>query len=201
MQKSIRNDNRKKINASFVATLMLLSTMTTMAVFFATPAVAEAVTANVWTTDIDGNIVTDFAPGELVYIHGEGFTADAVINMSMTRPDGAVEYADSNPRFIDGEPTANATGCFELLPYDLDGIVNYTRYIEGVELGILFYVESDDEVKVGFRSKQLDVSYLAGKLNGGGHIRAAGCRLQGSYEIIKARVFNEAFKMIADLKN
>jgi bifunctional oligoribonuclease and PAP phosphatase NrnA len=84
---------------------------------------------------------------------------------------------------------------------DLDGIVNYTRYIEGVELGILFYVESDDEVKVGFRSKQLDVSYLAGKLNGGGHIRAAGCRLQGSYEIIKARVFNEAFKMIADLKN
>jgi bifunctional oligoribonuclease and PAP phosphatase NrnA len=82
---------------------------------------------------------------------------------------------------------------------DLDGIVNYTRNIEGIELGILFYVESDHEVKVGFRSKLLDVSDLAGKLNGGGHVRAAGCRLQGNYETVKEIVLKEAFKMIADL--
>ncbi len=82
---------------------------------------------------------------------------------------------------------------------DLDGIVNYTRNIEGVELGILFYVEADSEVKVGFRSKRLDVSKLAGKLNGGGHIRAAGCRLQGNYESVKTKVLDEALKMLADL--
>jgi bifunctional oligoribonuclease and PAP phosphatase NrnA len=84
---------------------------------------------------------------------------------------------------------------------DLDGIVNYTRNIEGVELGILFYVETDFEVKVGFRSKRLDVSKLAGKLNGGGHIRAAGCRMQGSYETVKKKVLDEAFIMLADLPN
>jgi bifunctional oligoribonuclease and PAP phosphatase NrnA len=82
---------------------------------------------------------------------------------------------------------------------DLDGIVNYTRNIEGVELGILFYVETEDEVKVGFRSRRLDVSLLAGKLNGGGHVRAAGCRMHGSFETVKKKVLDEAFKMLAAL--
>jgi phosphoesterase RecJ-like protein len=84
---------------------------------------------------------------------------------------------------------------------DLDGIVNYTRNIEGVELGILFYVELENEVKVGFRSKRLDVSLLAGKLNGGGHVRAAGCRMHGSFEAVKEKVLAEAFAMISELPN
>ncbi len=83
---------------------------------------------------------------------------------------------------------------------DLEGIVNYTRNIVGIELGILFYVESVSEVKIGFRSKSLDVSELAGRLNGGGHIRAAGCRLQGDFQTVKARVMAEARKMLKDLK-
>lgn len=82
---------------------------------------------------------------------------------------------------------------------DLDGLVNYSRNIEGVELGILVYVESDDEVKVGFRSKQLDVSELAGKFNGGGHPRAAGCRIQGDFETVKSKIMNEAIKMLHEL--
>lgn len=84
---------------------------------------------------------------------------------------------------------------------DLEGIVNYTRNIEGVELGILFYVESASELKVGFRSKELDVSELAGRLNGGGHIRAAGCRLQGDFEALKDRVMAEASKMLRELES
>jgi len=82
---------------------------------------------------------------------------------------------------------------------DLDGLVNYSRNIEGVELGILFYVESYNEVKVGFRSKQLDVSELAGKLNGGGHPRAAGCRMQGDFETVRTKVMEEAIKMLQEL--
>jgi bifunctional oligoribonuclease and PAP phosphatase NrnA len=82
---------------------------------------------------------------------------------------------------------------------DLDGIVNYTRNIEGIELGILFYVENNAEVKVGFRSRALDVSVLAGKLNGGGHARAAGCRLKGDFQNVKERVMREAISMLRDL--
>ncbi len=83
---------------------------------------------------------------------------------------------------------------------DLDGIINYTRNIEGVELGVLFYVESDCEVKVGFRSKVLDVSELADRLNGGGHVRAAGCRLQGDFQSVKEKVMAEACKMLKNTK-
>ncbi len=82
---------------------------------------------------------------------------------------------------------------------DLEGIVNFSRNIEGIELGILFYVESDSDVKVGFRSRSLDASELAGRLNGGGHIRAAGCRMQGDFESVKQRVMSEAFKMVKEL--
>ncbi len=79
---------------------------------------------------------------------------------------------------------------------ELEGIVNYSRNIEGIELGILFYVDTTEEVKVGFRSKQLDVSELAGRFNGGGHVRAAGCRIKGDYETVKNRVIAEAEKML-----
>ncbi len=81
-------------------------------------------------------------------------------------------------------------------PDDLEGIVNYTRNIEGVELGILFYVDRENEVKVGFRSKSLDVSVLAGRFNGGGHARASGCRLEGEFEAMKDRVLTEALIMV-----
>ena len=75
---------------------------------------------------------------------------------------------------------------------DMDGIVNYSRNIEGVELGLLFYTGGNQEVKVGFRSAQIDVSKLAGKFNGGGHAKAAGCRVPGSYPEVKTRVLREA---------
>lgn len=82
---------------------------------------------------------------------------------------------------------------------ELDGIVNYTRNIEGVELGILFYVEKEHEVKVGFRSKTMDVSNLAGRLNGGGHPRAAGCRIYEDYQAVKSKVMSESLQMLKDL--
>ncbi len=75
---------------------------------------------------------------------------------------------------------------------ELDGMINYTRNIEGVEIGIMFFIDRDAEVKVGFRSKSIDVSALAGKLGGGGHPRAAGCRMKGAYGPVKEQVIREA---------
>lgn len=79
---------------------------------------------------------------------------------------------------------------------EIEGLVNYTRKIEGVELGILFYVESATEVKVGFRSQNVDVSLMAGRLGGGGHARAAGCRLSGSFPELKEQVLREACRLL-----
>ncbi|NLA25765.1 MAG: bifunctional oligoribonuclease/PAP phosphatase NrnA [Firmicutes bacterium] len=79
---------------------------------------------------------------------------------------------------------------------DLDGMINYTRNIQGVEIGIMFFIDNHSEIKVGFRSKSVDVSTLAGKFDGGGHPRAAGCRLKGLYGPIKEQVIREAMLML-----
>ncbi len=75
---------------------------------------------------------------------------------------------------------------------ELDGMINYARNIAGVEMGIMFFIDRDSEIKVGFRAKNVDVSALAGKLGGGGHPRAAGCRLKGDYGEVKDQVLREA---------
>jgi phosphoesterase RecJ-like protein len=62
---------------------------------------------------------------------------------------------------------------------DADGIINYPRSLNGVEVAILFREEEDGRVKVGFRSRRVDVGGLAASLGGGGHARASGCVLEG----------------------
>lgn len=61
---------------------------------------------------------------------------------------------------------------------DLEGLVNYARNIDGVEVGMLFKAMEDGSVKVSFRSAgEADVSAIAKQFGGGGHLRAAGCTL------------------------
>lgn len=65
---------------------------------------------------------------------------------------------------------------------DTSGIINYAKDIEGVEVAIMLK-EEKDSIKVGLRSQYLiDVSRIAQQFGGGGHIRAAGCRIEASLE-------------------
>lgn len=64
---------------------------------------------------------------------------------------------------------------------DLEGLVNYPRNIEGVEVGMLFKEIQPGKWKVSFRSAGLvDVAAVAQKFGGGGHVRAAGCSVSGT---------------------
>lgn len=61
---------------------------------------------------------------------------------------------------------------------DLEGLVNYPRNIEGVQVGVLFKENGHKSVKVSFRSAgRVNVAAVAQQFGGGGHVRAAGCRL------------------------
>jgi phosphoesterase RecJ-like protein len=61
---------------------------------------------------------------------------------------------------------------------DLEGLVNYPRNVEGVEVGMLFKQNGQDSVKVSLRSAgRINVAAVAQHFGGGGHVRAAGCRL------------------------
>ncbi len=65
---------------------------------------------------------------------------------------------------------------------DLDGIVNQLRVTKGVECAIFMYAIGNLEYKVSLRScKYVDVSKVAAFFGGGGHMRAAGCTINGTF--------------------
>lgn len=79
---------------------------------------------------------------------------------------------------------------------DQEGIVNYGRNIEGVEVSI-FVRELDDKKKVSLRSNDyLDVSLIATKYGGGGHMKAAGIGTNMPLEAIKQTLIAEIEKQL-----
>ncbi len=64
---------------------------------------------------------------------------------------------------------------------DLDGVVSQLRLTAGVEVAIFLYELKPQYFKVSLRSNgKVDVSRIAVYLGGGGHVKAAGCELNGS---------------------
>lgn len=67
-------------------------------------------------------------------------------------------------------------------PKDLDGIVSQLRVTAGVEVAIFLYETDNQEYKASMRSNgPVDVSRIAGYFGGGGHKKAAGCIMHGSF--------------------
>ena len=65
---------------------------------------------------------------------------------------------------------------------DFDGIVNQLRNIKGVHCAIFMYQTDVLEYKVSMRSDELvDVAKVASCFGGGGHMRAAGCTMNGTF--------------------
>jgi bifunctional oligoribonuclease and PAP phosphatase NrnA len=75
---------------------------------------------------------------------------------------------------------------------DMEGIVNYARNIEGVEVGILYKQMDTSTVKVSLRSRSIiDVANIAKEVGGGGHARAAGCTIQGNINEVQALILKK----------
>lgn len=60
---------------------------------------------------------------------------------------------------------------------DTDAFISYPRYVEGVEIAVLFKQVEDNLTRVSFRSKEFDVAKIALSFGGGGHKKAAGCSI------------------------
>lgn len=64
---------------------------------------------------------------------------------------------------------------------EMGGVIEQLRLTEGVEVAIFLYETGVSEYKVSMRSKNyVDVSRIASFFGGGGHVRAAGCTMQGT---------------------
>jgi phosphoesterase RecJ-like protein len=63
---------------------------------------------------------------------------------------------------------------------DTDGIINIARNISGVEAAAMLREMENGDIKVNLRSNSyVDVSAVASKYSGGGHIKAAGFTVRG----------------------
>lgn len=83
------------------------------------------------------------------------------------------------------------------LDEDTEGIINYVRNINGVEIAALFKEKEDLEIKVSLRSKSYaDVAEIALKHNGGGHKNAAGCTINAPLGEAKKIIFDDLIKAI-----
>ncbi|HUW63546.1 MAG TPA: bifunctional oligoribonuclease/PAP phosphatase NrnA [Spirochaetia bacterium] len=79
-----------------------------------------------------------------------------------------------------------------------EGLINYARFVRGVEVAILFRETEPGRFKVGLRSKhRVDVQAVAALFGGGGHIRAAGCLLDGTLAEVQGRVLEAAERVVS----
>jgi len=66
---------------------------------------------------------------------------------------------------------------------EIDELANYSVAIRGGQVGLFIREAEPGLHKISLRSKgKVDVNQVAKIFNGGGHTRAAGCRIQGSRE-------------------
>jgi phosphoesterase RecJ-like protein len=83
-------------------------------------------------------------------------------------------------------------------PQDTEDLVNYTRSLGGVEVGLLFMEQPRGGVKVSFRSRApVNVALLAERFGGGGHRLASGAVVQAPLDETRARVL-EAVSAVLD---
>ncbi len=90
-------------------------------------------------------------------------------------------------RFMDGKCIVSCLDrkimdFYEVEHTDLDGIVNHLRNIKGIHCAVFMYQTGVLEYKVSLRSDEwVDVSKVAAFFGGGGHMRAAGCNMKGTF--------------------
>jgi len=73
---------------------------------------------------------------------------------------------------------------------DIEGMVNWARNVEGVQVGVLLTTAKGGGVRVSMRSRsdKIDVGKVCMTLGGGGHPGAGGCHLPGDLATTKDKV-------------
>jgi phosphoesterase RecJ-like protein len=84
---------------------------------------------------------------------------------------------------------------------DLEGMVDYPRGVEGVNVALLFRSTAKG-TKISFRSDGLvDVNALARDFGGGGHVRASGALVRGPLDEVRPRVIEATRRAVAAARN
>ena len=63
-----------------------------------------------------------------------------------------------------------------------EGLIDLIRVIDGVEVAFLLTYKEENVCRASMRSRGVEVSDIAKRLGGGGHVRAAGCTIRDTFE-------------------
>ena len=66
-----------------------------------------------------------------------------------------------------------------------EGLIDLIRVIDGVDVAFLLTEKERDICRISMRSKGVEVSEIARRLGGGGHVRAAGCTINKHIDTAK----------------
>lgn len=102
-----------------------------------------------------------------------------------------------NGKCISSVITREEMEAYDVLPKHLDGIVSQLRVTKDVEVAIFLYELEPGEFKVSTRSKEcVDLSAIAVRFGGGGHVRAAGFSMSGDPDEIVEAILAEVRKQL-----
>ena len=76
-------------------------------------------------------------------------------------------------------------------PAEFDGLAAIPLSVDGVIVGITIKQRHENVYKLSVRTTdEMDASEFCSRFGGGGHIRAAGCEIEGTLEEVKSRVLD-----------
>lgn len=79
---------------------------------------------------------------------------------------------------------------------DSEGIIDFVREIDSVEVACLLKETEKNKIKISLRSKAyVDVAKISTVFNGGGHIRAAGCTIASDIVEAEKLIVDQIIKM------
>jgi phosphoesterase RecJ-like protein len=74
-------------------------------------------------------------------------------------------------------------------PAEFEGLASIPLSVEGVVIGITIKQRHENVYKLSVRTTdEMDASVFCQKFGGGGHIRAAGCEIEGTLDEVKSKV-------------
>lgn len=82
---------------------------------------------------------------------------------------------------------------------ETDAIPGLSRQIEGVKAGVTIKESKDGTFKISVRTHApIDASEICRPLGGGGHVRAAGCRIRGSRDEAEKLILEQVEKALKE---
>ena len=107
------------------------------------------------------------------------FISEQLEKKSLAEVQGLRDALNSLKIFYDGKVAGMFLDYATAKTFDsTEGFIDEIRVIDTVDVAFLITEKAPNFCRVSMRSKGVDVSKIANKLGGGGHIRAAGCTLK-----------------------